>query len=160
MTNETSPAVATFAVACFWGVQDAFDKTEGVTESTAGYMGGTTPNPTYKQVCDGGTGHVEAVQVKYDPNRVSYEALLEVFWAQIPKITLLALDYHTGQYMPVIFHHSEDQRRLAEASRQHLLDSGKIRLGAKLVAIKEATEFWPEPDEYHQHYCRKQGECH
>lgn len=160
MANETSPAVATFAAACFWGVQDAFDKTDGVIETVAGYMGGTTSNPAYKQVCDGGTGHVEAVQVKYDPSRVTYESLLELFWAQVPKITLLALDYHTRQYLPVIFYHNGNQRRLAEASRESLIASGKCQLGAKLTTIKEATEFWPEPDEYHQHYYQKQGGCH
>ena len=152
--------IATFAAGCFWGVQDAFDKTGGVLRTATGYIGGTLVNPTYDQVCKGGTDHIEAVQIEYDPDKVSYKKLLEVFWEQIPKITLLALDYPTRQYMPAIFYYDEEQQRLAEASRQQELDSGRQKLGAQLTLVREAVEFWREPDEYHQHYCQRQGERH
>ena len=156
---------ATFGAGCFWGVQDDFDKLKGVIDTTAGYMGGSTPRPTYEQVCAGGTGHLEVVLVKYLESRVRYERLLEVFWSQVAKITLLALDYHTGQYRPAIFHYTDRQRRLAMDSRQQRagLGLGKQPLGAKLTDIKAASEFWPEPDQAHQHYFQKnprQNQCH
>jgi methionine-S-sulfoxide reductase len=160
--SEQALALATFAAGCFWGVQEAYDNTDGVLETTAGYMGGKVPNPTYEQVCKGGTGHVEAVQVKYDLNSVSYEELLEVFWKQVERINLLALDYHTGQYMPVIFYHDTDQHDHAWNSRQAVMNEGKSLMG-RLTGLTEAETFYPEPDDSHQHYFKKNPEkktCH
>lgn len=151
-------SLATFGAGCFWGVQHAFDQVPGIIETKAGYMGGNTRNPTYKQVCDGGTGHIESVQIKYDSKLISYEALLEIFWQQVPKIPLRVLEYHTKQGIPIIFCHNYKQRNLANQSRQNLIDSTKS-LGAQITTIAKASEFWPELDEYHQHYCTKNGEC-
>jgi len=136
-----------------------FDKIEGVVGSTVGYMGGETPNPTYKQISAGGTGYVEVVHVVYNPDIVSYEKLLEVFWEEVGKIKLAALDYHTGQILPVIFCHTEEQKQLAEVDLQQKLSSGKYLYSAKIVEVKKATTFWLEPDEKHQNYCQKYGEC-
>jgi methionine-S-sulfoxide reductase len=120
--------VATFAGGCFWHVQDAFDKTRGVVETTAGYMGGSTRNPTQEQVAKGETGQVEAVQVKYDPAQVSYEQLLDVSWQKaLPQITIKQLEYPTGQYAPIIFSHSAHQYSLACESLMRLKRAAKTR---------------------------------
>jgi peptide-methionine (S)-S-oxide reductase len=132
---------ASFGAGCFWGIEAAFRKVPGVTATAAGYMGGTTKNPTYEQVCSGGTGHAEVVQVMYDPARVSYEDLL-------PDVG--------SNYRSVIFYHDADQARAARKSRDELQVSGRFGFGKIVTAIQPATEFW-RAEEYHQQYFEKHG---
>jgi methionine-S-sulfoxide reductase len=148
-------AEATFACGCFWDTQDAFDKTSGVVETKAGYMGGKEPHPDQKLVSKGGTGYVEAVQVKYDPSAVSYERLLQVFWKQAPKITLFALESHSGQYAPIIFTNSEEQFSAACESLMQLKKEGKRPVMTTYANVQHASQFWAEPDEVHQHFYRR-----
>ena len=113
-TGESAMETATFAAGCFWGVEEAFRRVEGVMETTAGYTGGTVPEPSYRQVCSGTTGHVEAVRVHYDPSAVSYRRLLEVFFAVHDPTTPGRQGPDVGsQYRSVIFHHDEEQKREA-----------------------------------------------
>lgn len=152
---------ATFACGCFWGVEVVFRSITGVVDAQVGYTGGHTPHPTYKQVCTGTTGHAEAVQVEYDPKKVSYEKLLEVFWANHDPTTLNRQGPDTGeQYRSEIFTHSPEQAKAARASLKRLSDSKKYR--APIVTrISPATTFWPA-EEYHQRYLEKKGlaNCH
>jgi methionine-S-sulfoxide reductase len=113
-TQET--ATATFAAGCFWCVEEAFDKVDGVLTTTSGYIGGRTANPTYEQVSSGGTGHTEALQVTYDPSRVSYETLLRTFWQNVDPLDAGGQFCDRGsQYRSGIFYHSDEQRQQAEA---------------------------------------------
>jgi peptide-methionine (S)-S-oxide reductase len=143
---------ATFAAGCFWGVEQAFRKMKGVTEATSGYAGGDADNPTYKQVCSGKTGHAESVQVEYDPKRVTYEQLLELFW----KIHNPTQKDRQGpdvgsQYRSVIFYHNQKQKRLAEESlKKHQKNLNKT-ITTKIVPVKK---FW-KAEEYHQRYYEK-----
>lgn len=149
-------ATATFAAGCFWGVEIAFRRTPGVVETQVGYMGGVTQAPTYHDVCSGTTGHAEVVQVTYDPEAVRYKALLEVFWTCHDPTQVNRQGYDIGsQYRSAIFYHDEDQRRTAEASKQDLQDSGRVR---KPVAteIVPAETFWLA-EQYHQQYLEKRG---
>jgi methionine-S-sulfoxide reductase len=145
---------ATFAGGCFWCMQPPFDKLDGVISTTVGYAGGKEENPTYEQVSAGITGHVEAFQVIYDPSRISYSQLLEVFWRNINPTQSDGQFVDIGrQYRTVIFYHDEDQKRLAEASRENLENSRKY--GEKIVTeIVPATTFYPA-EEYHQEYYKK-----
>jgi peptide-methionine (S)-S-oxide reductase len=145
---------ATFAGGCFWCVEEAFDKVDGVTSTVSGYIGGRTKNPTYKQVSAGGTGHAEAVQVTYDPAVVSYETLLNVFWRNIDPTDAGGQFCDRGDsYRSAIFYHGDHQQRLAEASKQALQRSKPF---AEPVAteIAPATEFY-SAEEYHQDYYQK-----
>jgi len=144
---------ATFAAGCFWGVEAAFRKIPGVLSTTVGYMGGTTQNPTYEQVCTDRTGHAESVLVEYDPAKVSYEQLLEVFWSIHDPTTANRQGPDVGsQYRSAIFYHDSDQKEKALASKD-----GQGRSGRRIVTeIAEAMEFWPA-EEYHQHYFEKRG---
>jgi len=145
---------ATFAGGCFWCIEPAFDKLNGVVETIAGYTGGSVKNPTYEQVSTGTTGHAEAVEIIYDPEVVSYEKLLEVFWLNIdPTDSGGQFADRGSQYRPEIFYHSEAQRQAAEASKKKLGESGKFK-DPVVVAITEATEFYPA-EEYHQSYYKK-----
>src|ERR1700720_2580369 len=111
-------AIATFAGGCFWCVEADFDKVGGVISTTSGYTGGRTPNPTYEEVSRGGTGHAESVEIGYDPAKVSYEKLLDVFWHDIDPLAKNSQFCDQGdQYRTAIFYHDEEQRRLAEASK-------------------------------------------
>lgn len=152
---------ATFACGCFWGVEVVFRSITGVVDAQVGYTGGHTPHPTYKQVCTGTTGHAEAVQVEYDPKKVSYEKLLDVFWANHDPTTLNRQGPDTGeQYRSEIFTHSAAQEKAAKASLKKLADSRKFK--APIVTrITPATTFWPAED-YHQRYLEKKGlaTCH
>ncbi len=147
---------AAFGAGCFWGVEEAFRNVPGVTETEAGYMGGTAIDPTYEEVCNGGTGHAEVVQVTYDPSRVTYEALLEVFWKiHDPTDANSRGADGVSQYRSVIFYHSPEQEREAKASMDEVQASGKYR---KEIAtrIEPAGDFWPA-EEYHQLYYQKKG---
>ena len=145
---------ATFAGGCFWCMQAPFDQLEGVISTTVGYSGGKEENPTYEQVCSGTTGHVEAFQVIYDPSRISYSQLLEVFWRNIDPTQSDGQFVDIGrQYQTVIFYHDEEQKRIAEASREDLEKSGKY--AKKIVTeIAPATTFY-KAEEYHQDYHKK-----
>ena len=143
---------ATFAAGCFWGVEAAFQKIDGVKDTTVGYIGGHTKNPTYKEVCTNTTGHAEATQITYDPNKVTYEELLGVFW-DIHNPTQLnrqGLDVGT-QYRSAIFYHNEEQKQIAEESR----DNQQKKYDKKITTeINPATEFYSAED-YHQKYFEK-----
>lgn len=146
--------VATFGGGCFWCMEPPYDKLDGVISTTSGYMGGDVANPTYEQVTRGGTGHVEVVQVEYDPDVIGFEELLDTYWVNIDPLTDNRQFCDAGKsYRPVIFVHSERQRELAEASKQGLIDSGRFDQPV-IVPIENATAFWPAED-YHQDYYRK-----
>jgi peptide methionine sulfoxide reductase msrA/msrB len=145
---------ATFAGGCFWCMQQPFQQVDGVTEVVAGYAGGTKENPSYEEVSSGTTGHLESVQVIYDPEKVPYEKLLEVFWKQIDPTDEEGQFADTGsQYRTAIFYHDDGQRRSAESSRKVLDDSGKFKKSV-VTEIRPYTNFYPA-EEYHQDYAKK-----
>ncbi|MDD1718753.1 MAG: peptide-methionine (S)-S-oxide reductase MsrA [Methanoregulaceae archaeon] len=145
---------ATFGGGCFWCMQPPFQEVEGVTEVVAGYAGGKKENPTYEEVSTGTTGHVEAVQVTYDAEKVSYDRLLDVFWTQIDPTDDAGQFADKGsQYRTAIFYHDEEQKRIAEASKKRLNDSGKFK-SPVVTGIRPFTNFYPA-EEYHQNYARK-----
>ncbi len=147
-------ALATFAGGCFWCMQPPFENLKGVLSTTVGYTGGHTTTPTYQEVSAGGTGHAESVQVVYDPEQISYAQLLDVFWHNIDPITANAqFCDHGDQYRSAIFYHDEDQRRLAEESKQRLEASKRFDRPI-VTAIVPASEFYPA-EEYHQKYHEK-----
>jgi peptide-methionine (S)-S-oxide reductase len=147
-------AKATFAGGCFWCMEPPFDELEGVVSTTSGYTGGRERNPTYEQVSSGSTGHAEAVEVVYDPSRVSYASLLEVFWRNVDPTTPDRQFCDRGrQYRTAIFTHDPEQRRLAEASKQRLAAAGTLP-GPIVTEILAAGDFYPA-EEYHQDYYRK-----
>jgi peptide-methionine (S)-S-oxide reductase len=145
-------AKATFAGGCFWCMEPPFDALDGVVSTTSGYTGGHTANPTYEQVSAGKTGHTEAVEIVYDPRKVTYARLLDVFWRNIDPLTANAQFCDTGsQYRAAIFVHDATQRRLAEASKE----AAAQRLKKPIVTeITAASQFWPA-EEYHQDYYKK-----
>ena len=147
-------AAAVFAGGCFWCMEPPFDKLDGVISTTSGYIGGKKDYPTYEQIGTGLTGHTEAVQVVYDPKRVTYARLLEVFWRNIdPTVRNAQFCDHGPQYRSGIFYLDEEQKRLAEASRAALEKSKPFK--AEIVTeITRATAFWPAED-YHQDYYLK-----
>ena len=147
-------AVATFAAGCFWCVEPPYDKTEGVVSTTSGYTGGKVAGATYRQVGTGGTGHTEAVRVVYDPAKVGYDKLLEVYWKNVDPLDAKGQFCDKGEpYRPAIFVHDEEQRRLAEASKAALAASGRFKQPI-VVAIEPASDFWIAED-YHQDYYLK-----
>jgi peptide-methionine (S)-S-oxide reductase len=147
-------AKATFAGGCFWCMEPPFEDLDGVLSVTSGYTGGHTPNPTYEQVSAGGTGHAEAVQIEYDPSRITYEKLLDVFWHNVDPLTPDAqFCDHGDQYRTAIFYHDDPQRRLAEESKQRLEQSKRFDQPI-VTQIVAATEFYPA-EEYHQDYHKK-----
>ncbi len=159
MTEKTE--LATFGAGCFWGVQAAFDELEGVLKTQAGYLGGHVENPTYQQVCQDNTGHAEVVQITYDPQRISYQELLERFWQLHDPTQKNRQGPDVGsQYRSAIFTHSETQRQQAEASRAALQASGRYDRPI-VTEITPASQFYPA-EEYHQHYLKKKGlgSCH
>lgn len=147
---------ATFAAGCFWGVEDAFRKVNGVVSTQVGYTGGSAESPTYKQVCSGGTGHAEAVEVTFDSSKVSYQDLLQVFWNVHDPTQLNRQGPDIGtQYRSAILFHGPEQERLARASKQALEKSG--RHGRSIMTeIAPAGTFW-RAEEYHQQYLEKRG---
>lgn len=146
------PAVAIFAGGCFWCVEADFDKVEGVTGTVSGYTGGREPDPTYRQVSAGATGHIEAVEIRFDPAKVSYRELLEVYWRNIDPLAKDRQFCDSGrQYRSAIFYHGEEQRRLAEASKKAVEAKLKARV---FTEILPAAKFYPAED-YHQDYAAK-----
>jgi peptide-methionine (S)-S-oxide reductase len=147
-------AVATFAAGCFWCVEPPYDKTEGVVSTTSGYTGGTVAGATYRQVGAGNTGHTEAVRVVYDPKKVPYEKLLEIFWRNVDPLDAGGQFCDRGDpYRPAILVHDEEQKRLAEASKAALSASGRFQQPI-VVPVEPAKEFWIAED-YHQDYYQK-----
>ena len=142
---------ATFAGGCFWCMEAPFDKLPGVISTISGYIGGTVKNPTYEQVSTGRTGHTEAVQVEYDPTKVSYEKLLATFWANIdPTVKNAQFCDHGSQYRSGIFYHDDAQRKAEEASKT-TLDRTKPFREPIVTEITKASEFY-RAEEYHQNY--------
>lgn len=147
---------ATFGAGCFWGVEAAFRSIEGVVDAAVGYAGGATRNPTYENVCTGQTGHAEVVEVTFDPQRVGYERLLQVFWACHDPTELNRQGFDVGtQYRSVIFFHAPEQEAAAQASLEALQasDRGPDKI---VTEITPAGDFW-RAEEYHQRYMEKQG---
>ncbi len=146
--------IATFAGGCFWCMEPPFDALEGVTSTTSGYTGGSKKNPTYEEVSAGGTGHAEAVRVVFDPAKISYRQLLEVFWRNIDPTTKDRQFCDVGsQYRTAIFYHDEGQRRQAEESKREIERTKPFREPV-VTEIVPAGEFTPA-EEYHQDYYRK-----
>ena len=147
---------ATFAAGCFWGTEAAYRKVDGVTSVTSGYTGGHLADPTYKKVCSGTTGHAEAVLVQYDPAKVSYEKLLNVFWRTHDPAMSAPLDtVGKWQYRSAVFYHTPEQRSSALASKRRLEASG----ADVVTEIEPASAFYPA-EEYHQRYYEKHpGAC-
>lgn len=143
---------ATFAGGCFWCMEKPFDELKGVISTTSGYSGGHVVNPSYKQVSAGNTGHAESVQVEYDPSQVSYEKLLEVFWQNIdPTVKNRQFCDVGNQYRSAIFYENDEQKKLAEQSRE------KVKAKLKTVVFTEISplkNFYPA-EEYHQNYYKK-----
>jgi peptide-methionine (S)-S-oxide reductase len=145
---------AMFGAGCFWGVEAAFRRTQGVTGTKVGYAGGGVDNPTYEQVCSDTTGHAEVVEVTYDDEQVPYEQLLTIFWLEHDPTQLNRQGPDVGsQYRSVIFVHDEEQRAAAEASREAV----QARFTRPVVTqIEDAPPFW-EAEDYHQQYLEKRG---
>jgi peptide-methionine (S)-S-oxide reductase len=152
--DEGTPARAIFAGGCFWCMEPPFDELNGVMSTTSGYIGGQTKNPTYQQVSTGRTGHTEAVEVLYDPRKITYEQLLEVFWRNIDPTDGNGQFCDRGsQYRPGIFYTDDQQRRLAAESKARLEASGRFKRPLP-VEITAASVFY-RAEEYHQDYYRK-----
>ena len=149
---------ATFAAGCFWGVEVTFRNIDGVQDAIVGYTGGHSDNPTYKEVCTDSTGHAEAVEVTFDPTQVSYEKLLEVFWANHDptQVNRQGPDYGS-QYRSAIFFHSPEQEAAARASKEALDASGRLPRPVA-TEITPASTFW-EAEDYHQRYLEKRGQA-
>jgi len=152
---------AIFAAGCFWGVEAAFRQLEGVTATRVGYIGGQTANPTYKQVCSDGTGHAEAVEVTYDPAKISYDKLLEVFWENHDptQVNRQGPDYGT-QYRSAIFFTAPEQEAEARASKEALEKSHRFSRPIATQIVPAPTFY--EAEDYHQQYLEKRGlaTCH
>ena len=154
-------ATATFAAGCFWGVEATFRQIPGVISTRVGYTGGKTENPTYKDVCGDGTGHAEAVEVEYDPAKVAYDKLLDVFWENHDPTQLNRQGPDWGsQYRSAIFYHSPEQEAEAKASKEKLAKSGKFSKPV-VTQIVPAVAFY-QAEDYHQQYLEKRGlaSCH
>lgn len=154
-------AKAIFAAGCFWGVEEAFRQVKGVTSTTVGYTGGTAKNPSYRDVCAGNTGHAEAVEVEFDPNEVSYDQLLTVFWQSHDPTTLNRQGPDVGtQYRSAIFFEDAAQEAAARNSKATLEKSGLFKRPI-VTDIKPASDFYRAED-YHQQYFEKRGikTCH
>lgn len=155
MSERTEQAI--FAAGCFWGVEASFLKLEGVVDAESGYTGGETRNPSYKQVCTGGTGHAEGVRVTFDPDTITYDQLLEAFWDMHNPTTLNRQGPDVGtQYRSAIFYLDEDQKKAAERSKE----DAQRRFDRPIVTqIADASEFF-RAEEYHQRYYEKNGIAH
>ena len=145
---------ATFGAGCFWGVEAAFRQLDGVTKTEVGYEGGKLDHPTYEDVCSHTTGHAEVVEVTYDPERISYDELLEVFWHKHDPTQLNRQGWDIGdQYRSVVFVHDEEQRAAAEASKEREQANWRRPI---VTVVEPAQTFWPAED-YHQQYLEKRG---
>jgi peptide-methionine (S)-S-oxide reductase len=150
---------ATFGAGCFWGVEAAFRQISGVKATAVGYMGGSTKNPTYQDVCTDETGHAEVVEVTFDPSQVSYDRLLQVFWENHNPTTLNRQGPDVGsQYRSAIFYQNPEQESAAKASKQRVQESGKFSKPI-VTEITPAKEFYRAED-YHQQYLEKRGLSH
>ena len=147
-------ATATFGAGCFWGVEAAFRRIDGVTDAAVGYAGGHTENPTYREVCSHGTGHAEVVQLEYDPAQVSYETILDAFWSMHDPTQFNRQGPDVGdQYRSVIFFHTPEQEAAAQESKR-LLEAGDDLSNPVATVIERAPVFW-RAEEYHQRYLEK-----
>ncbi len=147
---------ATFGAGCFWHVEDLLRKTKGVKSTQVGYIGGKLAHPTYEEVCTDATGHAEAVQVEYDPNEISYDELLKIFWSNHDPTSLNRQGPDVGnQYRSAIFFHDEEQKKIAQESKEELEKSGKFQKRI-VTEIIPAPEFY-KAEEYHQKYFQKHG---
>ena len=154
LANAQALSTAIFAGGCFWCMEETFEKVPGVISVTSGYTDGKTRNPSYEEVSSGRTGHAEAIEVKFDPAKVSYEKLLDVFWVNHdPTYADRQFCDHGSQYRPGIFWQDEEQRRLAEASRAKYEKLKEFKQPI-VTPITKATQFWPA-EEYHQDYYKK-----
>ena len=152
--DSSSAAKAYFAGGCFWCMEEAFEKVNGVLETVSGYMGGTVKNPTYEQVSAGQTGHAESVEVRYDPTKVTYTQLLEAFWRNVDPITPNAqFCDHGNQYRAVIFYQGEEEKHLAEESKRAIEQSKRFSTPV-VTQVVAASEFFPA-EEYHQDFYKK-----
>jgi peptide-methionine (S)-S-oxide reductase len=154
-------AKATFGAGCFWGVEELFRTTEGVLETSVGYMGGKKSNPTYRDICSADTGHAEVVQVNYNPERIGFAALVDIFFDNHNPTQLNRQGPDVGsQYRSVIFYEDTAQQAVAEEKKAALTASSKFKR-AIVTAIEPATDYWPAED-YHQKYLLKRGisSCH
>jgi peptide-methionine (S)-S-oxide reductase len=150
-TDQRKLETAAFAGGCFWCMQPPFENLEGVISTTVGYTGGFKVNPSYEEVSAGGTGHAESIQVVYDPAKISYEKLLDVFWKNIdPTVKDQQFCDHGNQYRSAIFYHDDEQKQLAEASKQKIVQ----RFGTVYTEIVHASTFY-RAEEYHQDYHKK-----
>jgi peptide-methionine (S)-S-oxide reductase len=145
---------ATFGAGCFWGVEAAFRQIEGVTGTRVGYSGGTLENPTYEDVCSHTTGHAEVVEVAYDPERVSYDQLLDIFWGKHDPTQLNRQGWDIGdQYRSVVFFHDEEQQEAALRSKAE----EQARYSKPIVTLVEPAQTFYEAEDYHQQYLEKRG---
>ncbi|MFM7841525.1 MAG: peptide-methionine (S)-S-oxide reductase MsrA [Nitrospira sp.] len=152
--HSAEPAKAVFAGGCFWCMEEAFEKVEGVVSVTSGYMGGKTAAPTYEEVSAGGTGHAESVEVLYDPSKVTYQKLLDHFWKNVDPITSNAqFCDHGSQYRAVIFYGNDQEKQQAEASKQALVQSKRFQEPI-VTEVAMAAQFYPA-EEYHQDFYKK-----
>ncbi|MGH8435878.1 MAG: peptide-methionine (S)-S-oxide reductase MsrA [Pseudomonas sp.] len=152
--SASTEGISVFAGGCFWCTESDFDKVPGVLSTTSGYIGGTVANPTYEQVSSGTTGHLEAVQVRFDPSKTNYTKLLEAYWPSIDPLTPNQQFCDQGsQYRSAIFYNSPQQQQLAEASKAALVASGRFSQPI-VTEILPATTFYPA-EEYHQDYYSK-----
>lgn len=148
---DSNLAIATFAGGCFWCTEADFDKVPGVLSTTSGYIGGTQINPTYEQVSSGKTGHIEAVQISYDPAKTNFAKLLTAYWLTIDPLTPNRQFCDGGlQYRSAIFYHDSDQKRQAEESKAALISSGRFN-SPIVTEIRPATDFY-QAEDYHQDY--------
>lgn len=149
-----SVAKAYFAGGCFWCMEEAFEKVEGVTAVVSGYMGGTVANPTYEEVSAGRTGHAESIEVTYDPTKVTYQKLLDAFWRNIDPVTANAqFCDHGNQYRSVVFYSTDEEKRLAEESKAAIEQAKKFTTPITTQLVPSLT-FYPAED-YHQDYYKK-----
>jgi peptide-methionine (S)-S-oxide reductase len=149
---------ATFGNGCFWCTEAVFQRLKGVHKVKSGYAGGHVKNPTYRQVCSGDTGHAEVIQIEYDPNEISYEELLEVFWKTHDPTTLNSQGNDIGtQYRSAIFYHNEEQRKLAEEYKRKLDEAG-IWKDPIVTEITPFTNYFAAEDYHHDYFNRNPGE--
>ncbi|HYO45194.1 MAG TPA: peptide-methionine (S)-S-oxide reductase MsrA [Gemmatimonadota bacterium] len=147
---------ATFAAGCFWGVEETFRALPGVLDTAVGFMGGTTENPSYREVCGGRTGNAEVVHLQYDPSKLSYDELLNAFWGCHDPTTLNRQGPDVGsQYRSAIFFHTSAQEAAALSSKEGLEAAGRFRRPI-VTAVEPASTFW-RAEEYHQRYLEKRG---
>lgn len=152
-------AKATFGAGCFWGVEETFRQLPGVVDAAVGYEGGTLKNPSYRDVCTDRTGHAEVVEVDYDPERVSYDELLNVFWNNHNPTTLNRQGPDIGtQYRSVVFYHTPEQQATAVASKERLEHEGRFKRPIVTQVVPASTFYRAE--EYHQRYLEKHGLSH